>query len=57
MQKNIIKEIEEWETRPEYDFSNARPNKYAEKYAKGTNIVLIEPDLMDFFPDNGNKKR
>jgi len=57
MQKNFIKEIEEWETRPEYDFSNARPNKYAEKYAKGTNIVLIEPDLMDFFPDNGNKKR
>jgi len=57
MKRPNSKKNEQWETRPEYDFSNARPNKYAEKYAKGTNIVLIEPDLMDFFPDNGNKKR
>lgn len=38
--------------RAEYDFSNARPNKYAEKYAEGTNIVIIEPDLIEFFPDS-----
>lgn len=38
--------------RKEYDFSNARPNKYAKKYAEGTNIVMIEPDLVEFFPDS-----
>jgi len=38
--------------RKEYDFSDARPNKYAKKYAEGTNIVLIEPDLVKFFPDS-----
>jgi len=38
--------------RKEYDFSNARPNKYAEKFAEGTNIVIIEPDLVEFFPDS-----
>lgn len=38
--------------RKEYDFSNARPNKYAKKYAEGTNIVVIEPDLVEFFPDS-----
>jgi hypothetical protein len=38
--------------RKEYDFSNARPNKYAKKYAEGTNIVVIEPDLVKFFPDS-----
>lgn len=36
----------------EYDFSNTRPNKYVKKYAEGTNIVMIEPDLVDFFPDS-----
>lgn len=38
--------------RKEYDFSNIRPNKYAKKYAEGTNIVVIEPDLVEFFPDS-----
>jgi hypothetical protein len=40
------------EMRKEYDFSNVRPNKYAKKYVKGTNIVVIEPDLVKFFPDS-----
>lgn len=44
--------INNWEMRKEYDFSNARPNKYAKKYAEGTNIVVIEPDLVEFFPDS-----
>lgn len=44
--------IDNWEMRKEYDFSNARPNKYAKKYAEGTNIVVIEPDLVEFFPDS-----
>ena len=38
--------------RAEYDFSNARPNKYAKKFAEGTNIVAIEPGLAEYFPDS-----
>lgn len=38
--------------RKQYDFSDSRPNKYAKKYAEGTNIVLIEPDLVEFFPNS-----
>jgi hypothetical protein len=40
------------EMKKEYDFSNARSNKYAKKYAEGSNIVIIEPDLVKFFPDS-----
>jgi hypothetical protein len=30
---------------PEYDFSRARPNKYATRYAAGSSIVVLEPDV------------
>jgi hypothetical protein len=36
----------------EIDFSHAMPNKYASRYAKGTNLMLLAPDLMDVFPDS-----
>lgn len=52
MKKNITDRNIDWEMRKEYDFSNTRPNKYAKKYAEGTNIVVIEPDLVEFFPDS-----
>jgi hypothetical protein len=52
MKKEKTDKIEEWEMRSEYDFSDAHPNKYAKKYAEGTNLVIIEPDLIEFFPDS-----
>jgi len=52
MRKNIATKTGDWEMRKEYDLSNSRPNKYAKRYAEGTNIVLIEPDLVEFFPDS-----
>lgn len=36
---------------PEYDFSKGVRGKYAKRYAEGTNIVLIEPDVHEYFPD------
>lgn len=36
----------------EYDFSNGVQGKYAEKYRKGTNVVVIDPDIVKFFPDH-----
>lgn len=51
MKKKRVNKSKQWEMRPEYDFSNARPNPYAKKYSEGTNLVLIDDDLLHFFPD------
>jgi len=37
--------------RDEYDFSKGVRGKYAKRYAEGTNVVLIEPDVAKEFPD------
>lgn len=54
MRKDRIDRKGKWEMRPEYDFSNARPNPFAKKYAEGTNVVLIDTDLLHFFPDSAS---
>ncbi len=36
--------------RPEYDFSKGVRGKYAARYASGTNIVVLEPDVAREFP-------
>ena len=38
--------------RPEYDFSNAVRGVTAARYAQGTNVVLLEPDVAELFPDS-----
>ena len=35
---------------PEYDFSDGVRGKYAKRYAQGTNVVLLEPDVAAAFP-------
>ena len=34
----------------EYDFSGGVRGKYSARYARGTNLVLLEPDVAKFFP-------
>ena len=36
----------------EYDFSKGVQGKYAKRYAKGTNVIVIDPDVAKFFPDH-----
>ncbi len=36
----------------EYDFSDGVRGKYAKRYAEGTNVVVIEPDVAEYFPDH-----
>ena len=36
----------------EYDFSKGVQGKYAKRYAGGTNVVVIEPDIAEVFPDH-----
>ena len=40
------------EMRDEYDFSSGVRGKYAKRYAQGTNVVVIEPDLHKQFPNS-----
>lgn len=35
----------------EYDFSNGVRGKYAERYKEGVNIVKLDSDVTQFFPD------
>jgi hypothetical protein len=35
----------------EYDFSQGIRGKYARRYAKGSNVVVLEPDVAEMFPD------
>ena len=36
----------------EYDFSKGVRGKHAKRYAEGTNVVLIDSDVAEFFPDH-----
>lgn len=36
----------------EYDFSKGIQGKYAKRYAEGTNVVVIDPDVAEVFPDH-----
>ena len=37
---------------PDYDFSDGVRGKYAARYAEGTNVVVLSPDLAEIFPDS-----
>lgn len=36
----------------EYDFSGGVRGKYAERYASGTNVVVLDPDVAKIFSDS-----
>jgi len=36
----------------EYDFTGGVRGKYAKRYAEGTNLVVIDPDVAKYFPDH-----
>ncbi len=35
-----------------YDFSQGVQGKYAERYAEGTNVVVLSPDVAEYFPNS-----
>jgi hypothetical protein len=37
--------------RAEYDFSKGARGVTAARYTEGTNIVVVDPDVLDVFPD------
>ncbi len=42
---------------PEYDFKDGIRGKYAKKFAEGTNIILLAPDVLKDFPDSNSVNR
>ena len=51
---NRENDLLEDDLRPEYDLSKLKRGprgKYAEEYKKGTNLVLLAPDVAEAFPD------
>jgi hypothetical protein len=54
MKKTTEKRQERDELRPEYDLSKLKGavrGKYAVRYKAGTNLVLLSPDVAEYFPD------
>lgn len=50
--KNMKRMRKDSDILEEYDFSKGVRGKYAKRYAEGTNVVVIEPDVAKFFPDH-----
>jgi hypothetical protein len=40
------------EMRAEYDFSGGVRGRYVDRYRRGTNVVLLDPELAEAFPDS-----
>ena len=48
-------EADEQDTmRDEYDFTGAVRGKYTARVAQGTNIVRLDPDVAEVFPDSAS---
>jgi hypothetical protein len=47
-----VREPDSEDILPEYDFSKARRNPYATRYRKGTNLIVLDPDVAEDFPDS-----
>jgi hypothetical protein len=39
---------------PEYDFSHATRGETAARYAEGTNVIVLDPELWELFPDSAS---
>jgi hypothetical protein len=44
------REVDQDTMRPEYDFSKGVRGVTAARYREGTNIVVLDPSVMDVFP-------
>jgi len=41
----------------EYDFRGGVRGKYAARYAEGSNVVVLDPDVAQVFPDTESVNR
>jgi len=50
--KSVQKKRSDPPMRKTFDFSGGVVGKYAQRYAAGTNLVLLDPDVAGVFPDS-----
>lgn len=50
--KKTSKSEQDDEMLPEYDFSGGVRGKYARRFAEGTNLVALAPDVAQVFPNS-----
>jgi hypothetical protein len=50
-------ELDPLRERPELDFSKGMRGKHAARYSQGTNVVLLDADLVEQFPDSTTVNR
>lgn len=50
--KKVSKSKRDPDMLDEYDFSKGVRGKYAQRYAEGTNVVVLAPDVAAVFPDS-----
>lgn len=50
--KKVKTTVSEPDIRDEYDFRGGVRGKYAARYAEGSNVVLLAPDVAAHFPDS-----
>jgi hypothetical protein len=50
--RNAKANTDDLEMKAEYDFSGGVRGKYAKKFARGTNIVVLDPDVAKVFKDS-----
>jgi hypothetical protein len=51
VKQTIMSGKDEDTMRPEYDFTNAKRGVTAARYTQGTNVVVLEPDVVSMFPN------
>ena len=54
--RNAAKRKVDGEMLDEYDFSKGVRGKYATRYAEGSNIIVLAPDLAKIFPESSGKR-
>jgi len=50
MSESSTKADDDEDMLPEYDLTGRLRGEYAERYAKGTNVILLDPDVAEKFP-------
>ncbi|KFI23058.1 hypothetical protein HW44_05590 [Nitrosococcus oceani] len=54
---NMSHNAESDDMRPEYDFSGGVRGKHYKAYRKGTNVVLLDPDVAEVFKNSESVNR
>lgn len=52
MKKVVTKAKSDPDMLDEYNFSQGVRGKYAQRFAEGSNIIVLSPDVAEVFPDS-----